>query len=41
MTLWAKFKELVDRVAEEDQLARNLREEELRLAAAALLCALR
>jgi uncharacterized tellurite resistance protein B-like protein len=37
MTLWAKFKELVDRVAGEDQLARNLREEELRLAAAALL----
>ena len=37
MTLWAKFKELVDRVAGEDQLARKLREEELRLAAAALL----
>ena len=37
MTLWAKFKELVDRVAGEDQPARNLREEELRLAAAALL----
>lgn len=37
MTLWTKFKELVDRVTGEDQLARNLREEELRLAAAALL----
>jgi uncharacterized tellurite resistance protein B-like protein len=37
MTLWAKLKELVNRVAGEDQLARNLREEELRLAAAALL----
>jgi uncharacterized tellurite resistance protein B-like protein len=37
MTLWAKLKELVDRVAGEDQLARNFREEELRLAAAALL----
>ena len=37
MTLWAKFKELVNRVAGEDQLARRLREEELRLAAAALL----
>jgi len=37
MTPWAKFKELVDRVAGEDQPARNLRDEELRLAAAALL----
>ena len=37
MTLWAKFKELVDRVSGEDQPARSLREEELRLAAAALL----
>jgi uncharacterized tellurite resistance protein B-like protein len=37
MTLWAKFKELVDRVTGEEQQARNLREEELRLAAAALL----
>jgi uncharacterized tellurite resistance protein B-like protein len=37
MTLWAKFKELVDRVAGEEHSARNLRKEELRLAAAALL----
>ena len=37
MTLWAKLKELVDRVAGEDKPPRNLREEELRLAAAALL----
>ena len=37
MTLWAKFKDLVDRVAAEQQPARNLREDELRLAAAALL----
>ena len=37
MTLWAKFKDLVDRVAGAEDQARNLREEELRLAAAALL----
>jgi uncharacterized tellurite resistance protein B-like protein len=37
MTLWAKFKDLVDRVGAEQQPARNLREDELRLAAAALL----
>ena len=37
MTLWAKFKDLVDRVAAEQQPACNLREDELRLAAAALL----
>jgi uncharacterized tellurite resistance protein B-like protein len=37
MTLRAKFKDLVDRVAGEQQPVRNLREEELRLAAAALL----
>ena len=36
MTLLAKFKELVDRIGGE-QPARNLREEELRLAAAVLL----
>ena len=32
MTLWAKFKELVDRVAGAEDQARNLREEELRVA---------
>jgi uncharacterized tellurite resistance protein B-like protein len=37
MGLWTKFKEFVDRVGEEKRPARNLREEELRLAAAALL----
>jgi uncharacterized tellurite resistance protein B-like protein len=37
MTLWAKFKDLVDRVAGERQPALSLREEEMRLAAAALL----
>jgi uncharacterized tellurite resistance protein B-like protein len=37
MTLWAKFKELVDRVAGEEHPAGNLHKEELRLAAAALL----
>ena len=37
MTGWAIFKNLIDRVAGEEQPARNLREEELRLAAAALL----
>ena len=37
MTGWAIFKNLIDRVVGEEQPARNLREEELRLAAAALL----
>lgn len=37
MTLWAKFKDLAERVGGERQPARNFREEELRLAAAALL----
>jgi uncharacterized tellurite resistance protein B-like protein len=37
MGLWAKFKDFADRVAGEERPARNLREEELRLAAAALL----
>ena len=37
MTGWAIFKNLIDRVAGEEQPAHNLREEELRLAAAALL----
>ncbi len=37
MALWAKFKEFVDRVAGDERPARNLREEELQLAAAALL----
>ena len=37
MGLWAKFKEFADRVAAEERPARNLREDELRLAAAALL----
>jgi uncharacterized tellurite resistance protein B-like protein len=37
MALWTKFKELVDRLAGDERPARNLREEELRLAAAALL----
>ena len=37
MTLWAKFKEFVDRVTGAEDQARNLREEERRLAAAALL----
>jgi uncharacterized tellurite resistance protein B-like protein len=37
MGLWTKFKDLVDRVGGEERPARNLREEELRLAAAALL----
>jgi uncharacterized tellurite resistance protein B-like protein len=37
MTLWTKFKELAARVAGEEQPTRNFREEELRLAAAALL----
>lgn len=37
MGLWAKFKDFADRVAAEERPARNLREDELRLAAAALL----
>jgi uncharacterized tellurite resistance protein B-like protein len=37
MPLWTKLKELVDRVAGDESRAENLREEELRLAAAALL----
>ena len=37
MGLWAKSKEFADRVAAEERPARNLREDELRLAAAALL----
>jgi uncharacterized tellurite resistance protein B-like protein len=37
MTVWAKFRDLVDKVAGGEQPARNFREEELRLAAAALL----
>ena len=37
MALWTKFKELVDSLAGDERPARNLREEELRLAAAALL----
>jgi uncharacterized tellurite resistance protein B-like protein len=37
MGLWTKFKDFADRVAAEQQPARNLREDELRLAAAALL----
>ena len=37
MVLWTKFKAFADRVAAEQQPARNLREDELRLAAAALL----
>jgi uncharacterized tellurite resistance protein B-like protein len=37
MPLWTSFKQLVDRVLGEDQHSLNLREEELRLAAAALL----
>ena len=37
MALWTKFKEFVDRVAGDQRPVRNLREEELRLAAAALL----
>ena len=37
MTLWAKLKDLVDRLGEDEGRAPNLREEELRLAAAALL----
>jgi uncharacterized tellurite resistance protein B-like protein len=37
MGLWTKFKDLVEGVGAEQRPARNLREEELRLAAAALL----
>jgi uncharacterized tellurite resistance protein B-like protein len=37
MTLWAKFRDIVDRVSGHDGPAPNLLEEELRLAAAALL----
>ena len=37
MVLLAKLKELADRVLGEDQRAKHLREEELQLAAAALL----
>jgi uncharacterized tellurite resistance protein B-like protein len=37
MGLWTKFKDFADRVGREEQPARDLREEELRLAAAALL----
>jgi uncharacterized tellurite resistance protein B-like protein len=37
MTVWTKLKDLVDRVAGNDKPARNFLEDELRLAAAALL----
>jgi uncharacterized tellurite resistance protein B-like protein len=37
MTLLAKFKQVIDRILGDDQRAIDLREEELRLAAAALL----
>src|SRR5688572_5689708 len=37
MPLWTKFKEFVDRVAGDESRAENLPEQELRLAAAALL----
>lgn len=37
MALWANLKKLVDRVAIDESVAQNFREEELRLAAAALL----
>jgi uncharacterized tellurite resistance protein B-like protein len=37
MTVWTRFKDLVDRVAGHEQPARNFHEDELRLAAAALL----
>jgi uncharacterized tellurite resistance protein B-like protein len=37
MTLWAKFKDLADRVGAHEGRATSLHEEELRLAAAALL----
>ncbi len=37
MTVWTRLKDLVDRVAGNDKPARNFHEDELRLAAAALL----
>jgi uncharacterized tellurite resistance protein B-like protein len=37
MTVWTRFKDLVDRVAGHEKAARNFREDELRLASAALL----
>ena len=37
MGLWTKFKEFADRIGGEEKPARDLREDELRLAAAALL----
>jgi uncharacterized tellurite resistance protein B-like protein len=37
MTVWTRFKELVDRVAGHEMQARNFQEDELRLASAALL----
>lgn len=37
MTIWTKFKDFVERVAGEESAATSLQEEELRLAAAALL----
>ena len=37
MTVWTRFKDLVDRVAGHEKPARNFHEDELRLAAAALL----
>ncbi|HYJ58890.1 MAG TPA: TerB family tellurite resistance protein [Methyloceanibacter sp.] len=37
MTVWTRFKELVDRVAGHEMPARNFQEDELRLASAALL----
>jgi uncharacterized tellurite resistance protein B-like protein len=37
MTVWTRFKDLVDRVAGHERPARNFHEDELRLAAAALL----
>ena len=37
MTVWTRFKHLVDRVAGHEKLARNFHEDELRLASAALL----
>ncbi|MGZ8399730.1 MAG: tellurite resistance TerB family protein [Methyloceanibacter sp.] len=37
MTVWTRFKDLVDRVAGHEKTARNFHEDELRLAAAALL----
>jgi uncharacterized tellurite resistance protein B-like protein len=37
MTVWTRFKDLVDRVAGQERPARNFHEDELRLAAAALL----